>query len=231
MTYYSGTNYDLSSRDRQRSSRKVPPQTLIGHSALAFIVLACAWTLYVNVAGPDVKPLAFAEPARPTYNALLDSSYFQPAPETFAEALPKGDRLAVARPVQQAQAEQPAVPFQVATADPNAAVAEDAPPAAESPVQIASVPLPAPRPAQLRVAEEKGPSPREVAQATKANLPASTPEQPSIFEKLFGKLKAPVMRIGGAFSAVPMANALEQAWIPNKDAIADAVRAAVSWKG
>ena len=50
-------------------------------------------------------------------------------------------------------------------------------------------------------------------------------------EKLFGKLKAPVTRIGGAFSAVPMANALEQAWIPNKDAIADAVRAAVNWKG
>jgi pyruvate dehydrogenase E1 component beta subunit len=50
-------------------------------------------------------------------------------------------------------------------------------------------------------------------------------------EALFGKLKAPVTRIGGAFSAVPMANALEQAWIPNKDAIADAVRAAVNWKG
>jgi pyruvate/2-oxoglutarate/acetoin dehydrogenase E1 component len=50
-------------------------------------------------------------------------------------------------------------------------------------------------------------------------------------EKLFGKLKAPVTRIGGAFSAVPMANALEQAWIPNKDAIADAVRTAVNWKG
>jgi len=50
-------------------------------------------------------------------------------------------------------------------------------------------------------------------------------------ERLFGKLKAPVTRIGGAFSAVPMANALEQAWIPNKDAIADAVRSAVNWKG
>jgi pyruvate dehydrogenase E1 component beta subunit len=50
-------------------------------------------------------------------------------------------------------------------------------------------------------------------------------------EKLFGKLKAPVTRIGGAFSAVPMANALEQAWIPNKDAIADAVRTAMNWKG
>ncbi len=42
-------------------------------------------------------------------------------------------------------------------------------------------------------------------------------------EKLFGKLKAPVQRLGGAFSAVPMANALEQAWIPTKDGIKSAI--------
>jgi acetoin:2,6-dichlorophenolindophenol oxidoreductase subunit beta len=41
---------------------------------------------------------------------------------------------------------------------------------------------------------------------------------------LFGELRAPVERLGGAFSAVPMANALEQAWIPNKDKIEAAVR-------
>ena len=41
---------------------------------------------------------------------------------------------------------------------------------------------------------------------------------------LFGALKAPIERLGGAFSAVPMANALEQAWIPNKDKIEAAVR-------
>ena len=46
---------------------------------------------------------------------------------------------------------------------------------------------------------------------------------------LFGTLKAPVQRIGGAFSAVPMASALEQAWIPTKQGIADAVRATVDW--
>ncbi len=46
---------------------------------------------------------------------------------------------------------------------------------------------------------------------------------------LFGTLKAPVQRIGGAFSAVPMASALEQAWIPTKQGIADAVRATVNW--
>jgi acetoin:2,6-dichlorophenolindophenol oxidoreductase subunit beta len=44
-------------------------------------------------------------------------------------------------------------------------------------------------------------------------------------EKLFGKLKAPVQRLGGAFSAVPMANALEQAWIPTKDGIKAAIHA------
>jgi acetoin:2,6-dichlorophenolindophenol oxidoreductase subunit beta len=49
-------------------------------------------------------------------------------------------------------------------------------------------------------------------------------------EQLFGELKAPVQRIGGAFSAVPMANVLEQAWIPSKDAIKDAVRATLNWK-
>jgi len=50
-----------------------------------------------------------------------------------------------------------------------------------------------------------------------------------INEKLFGQLKAPVARIGGAFSAVPMANVLEQAWIPNKDEIKEAARTAVKW--
>ena len=49
-------------------------------------------------------------------------------------------------------------------------------------------------------------------------------------EKLFGELKAPVQRIGGAFSAVPMANVLEQAWIPGKDAIKDAVRTTLNCK-
>ena len=48
-------------------------------------------------------------------------------------------------------------------------------------------------------------------------------------EKLFGELKAPVQRIGGAFSAVPMANVLEQAWIPGKGAIKDAVRTTLNW--
>ena len=50
-----------------------------------------------------------------------------------------------------------------------------------------------------------------------------------LHEALFNELKAPVQRIGGAFSAVPMANALEQAWIPTKDGIKAAVRATMNW--
>lgn len=51
-----------------------------------------------------------------------------------------------------------------------------------------------------------------------------------ISEALFGQLKAPVHRLGGAFSAVPMANVLEQAWIPTKDGIKAAVRSTIEWK-
>ena len=51
-----------------------------------------------------------------------------------------------------------------------------------------------------------------------------------INEKLFGQLKAPVQRVGGTFSAVPMANVLEQAWIPTKDGIKDAVSTTMNWK-
>ncbi len=51
-----------------------------------------------------------------------------------------------------------------------------------------------------------------------------------LHEALFNELKAPVQRIGGAFSAVPMANALEQAWIPSKDGIKAAVRTTMNWK-
>ena len=51
-----------------------------------------------------------------------------------------------------------------------------------------------------------------------------------IHEKLFNELKAPVQRVGGAFSAVPMANVLEQAWIPSKDAVKAAIRTTLDWK-
>jgi pyruvate dehydrogenase E1 component beta subunit len=50
-----------------------------------------------------------------------------------------------------------------------------------------------------------------------------------LHERLWGELKAPVQRVGGAFSAVPMATVLEQAWVPSKDAVKDAVRRTMNW--
>lgn len=49
----------------------------------------------------------------------------------------------------------------------------------------------------------------------------------TIHEKLWGELKAPVARIGGTFSPVPFAAALEQAWIPSKEEIVGAIKAAM----
>ena len=51
-----------------------------------------------------------------------------------------------------------------------------------------------------------------------------------LHEALFGQLKAPVQRIGGTFSPVPMASALEKAWIPTRDGIKDAVRTTMNWQ-
>ncbi len=51
-----------------------------------------------------------------------------------------------------------------------------------------------------------------------------------ITERAFNELKAPVQRVGGAFSPVPMANALEQAWIPTKDGIKAAIHTTMDWK-
>jgi acetoin:2,6-dichlorophenolindophenol oxidoreductase subunit beta len=47
-------------------------------------------------------------------------------------------------------------------------------------------------------------------------------------EALFGKLKAPVKRLGGAFCAVPFSKPLEDAFAPNAQAIAAEVRSILS---
>ena len=49
----------------------------------------------------------------------------------------------------------------------------------------------------------------------------------TIQEKAWDKLRGPVLRIGGTFSPVPFASVLEQAWIPNKPQIVDAIKAAM----
>ncbi len=45
-----------------------------------------------------------------------------------------------------------------------------------------------------------------------------------ISEKLFGKLKAPVKRLGGAFAPVPFSQPLEAAYAPNRADISAVIR-------
>jgi hypothetical protein len=104
--------------------RKASPQSLIGATALAFVTVACGWTVYANVAGPAVAPVAIELPAPayvPGVSAALRTAVAQPVATptpvttepaaTFAErflaraedlaaakpALAKGDRLPIAR--------------------------------------------------------------------------------------------------------------------------------------
>jgi pyruvate dehydrogenase E1 component beta subunit len=47
-------------------------------------------------------------------------------------------------------------------------------------------------------------------------------------EKLFGELKGPVVRLGGAYAPVPFSKPLEDAYAPRRAEIADAIRSAVA---
>ncbi|QYU69025.1 alpha-ketoacid dehydrogenase subunit beta [Leptolyngbya sp. 15MV] len=49
----------------------------------------------------------------------------------------------------------------------------------------------------------------------------------NIQEKCWDSLKGPVRRIGGTFSPVPFASVLEQAWIPTKPQIVEAIKASM----
>jgi len=201
---YSTAYYEPASQDRPRSSRKARPQALIGNAALVCIALACAYTLYTNVFGPEAKAVAIDLPpvsfvatqsgALKTSVAQLDVTGALPPAASFNErflapgddsdsrpALAKGDKLQVAALEPQQAASQVA---QIEIPVPLARPAVAPSPAA----QLAeAVPLPTPRPSILNMPDDKGPSRHDVAQANTAVAPA--PEKPSIFERLFGKLK------------------------------------------
>jgi hypothetical protein len=198
MTYGTDTLYDLKAYDRGRSSRKALPQNIFGGVALGCIALACAWTMYANLAPANVSsvaaalpPAAPAEPAvtreqiaaalkqaaatqaiRSTYAALLNPSYsLGPPPGTFVARGSAGAGVQVAE----------------ATPQDDTPTTQSVLPGVRQLAQI--VPVPAPRPSELRLLQSRSPSPSDVAQANKAAVLATvTPEKPpTIFEKLFGK--------------------------------------------
>jgi hypothetical protein len=178
-----------------RSSRQAIPLSIFGGGALAFVVLACLWTVYTNVFGAsiypsitasgietDTAPSLHASVRRKSAVALLTAAYTpEPDTATFSDRFPLAPREGDAPSLQIEK--QP-----VAKAEVTKPQNETTAPVVR---QVASlvVPVPAPRPADARPAPGKGPSPKEVSQATKATAVASTAsiKPASIFDKLFGK--------------------------------------------
>jgi Protein of unknown function (DUF2778) len=186
--------------DRGSSSRKGLTRSVVGGAGLAFVALACAWSIYANLFGADpvvtappaaltapttptasttpVVPTATTEPTMPpidpdTYVLLFDSTYFSSASFgalTGGAPLHLADLLAAPASSQGAIAMMPDVPTP--------------PPAGRRLVQ--SVPLPTPRPLEIRAPESRNPSLHARAQRNKA-VADTADDKPTIFERLFGK--------------------------------------------
>jgi hypothetical protein len=201
------------------TSRKLPrkatarPRNFLGSTAIACLVVGCAWTVYTNVFGASIYPsvndggfdVALVErapaPARTVLAAVDRSVAIESAPVVSAPAIVSSgpsfsfqDRFAAAAP--QSVAPQPAPASQQ---QPDRQVAALAPTAAASAPErqvAAIVRTPSARPADAPSEKHSGASVREMAQRAKAAMmsvaSAEKPEKPpTIFERLFGKFQSP----------------------------------------
>jgi Tlde1 domain len=195
MRKTTGRFNDFAAQRRGTSSRKANPLNIFGGTAVALAVLGSAWTVYDNVLGASIYPAVTASGVEPGVSPVLQASVkpkdtlalltaaFPPQELTFSERLSglARDSVAPSAPVNiqaNIQLDSPA----------GAAKPQDAPPAAR---QMASIPVPARRPNEPRLALARNTSSGELAQRAKATVVASTGSiGPNIFEKLFGKAQS-----------------------------------------
>jgi hypothetical protein len=212
MTYVTGTRYyDVTAYSSASSARKTVPQNIFGAAALACIMFACGWTVYSHLGGDNDAELITAS-LPPATSKLLAAPSDRIAGAYAALEAMLLDRAVQARAATQARAAsqaretsartallygprllgpQPGT-FQLAERDASQQIAAQAVPAAlplPPARQVAEiVPVPAPRPAELRLLKNPTSARREVAQADAAvALPPKPPAKPSLFERLFGK--------------------------------------------
>jgi hypothetical protein len=201
MSYRTRAPQNSAARNQRNSSGKTNPYISFGGVAVACLVLGCGLIVYANVFGASVFPttagdhfdvtLVKQSPAPVVRNApsafddvfaaLSSPASLSSAPVrlTLGPSLTFSDRFAAASP--QGEAPKP-VP-------PDRQVAAIALPQADR--QVAQlVRLPAPRPADAGTAKNSTASARDMAQGAKAAMQAALEEKPTIFEKLFGKLKS-----------------------------------------
>jgi hypothetical protein len=188
----------------RKSSRKVIPNHILGSTAIAGLVLGCAWTVYANIFAASVYPqlssanydspvirrtsTVAARSAPPVVNNPV-AALSEPAPLISVPAtVPPGpllsfqDRFAAAAPQGVEPKPQAEAPKLAEAAKPQ--VVASLPPER----QAAPVPSASPRPAEARPAKGAGASVRDMAQRAKAAVMSiASSEKQSIVEKLWGK--------------------------------------------
>ena len=193
MSFTTEWRYNPGEFDHRRLPPNARPQRLLAGVALAAVTLACVWTLGKNLIGPgtgvetdravadrtDVvssrgDKLATARPKARAPNAaasdtevsLFDPRYFSGAsPGSFAAMAALQAAAAPAEPGDRQAQQNPPTP-----------------PSARQIVQSATSPVP-----PLRLAQSRNAAPRETAHADRASTTAAADQQPTLFERLFGR--------------------------------------------
>ena len=206
MSYGTGARQDFGAHKHRNSSRKANPYTVVGGAFVACLMVGCAWTVYANVFGASVYPDAIVgnfdvavmkrspapavQSAAPAFDDVF-AALSAPAPLssapvnlTLGPSLTFSDRFAASSPQGEAPRPQPV------SAPADRQVAALAPSPDRQAAQTARLPMP--RPADARPAKNASASVREMTESAKAAVLAAVAEKegPTIFEKLFGKLKS-----------------------------------------
>jgi len=200
-----------------RSSRTSSPLSFVGSAAIAFVTLACGWTLYSNVFGSNPfgngydavsteRRVTFV-PASPGLDQQAFADRFAAMTATVATAAT--DEPPALTVEQKNYAALMDVTYSLgappAAFKPTVVEAPDTPKPAPSraeiarapdvalppapPVRVANVPLPSARPSDFKFAKNKT-APNHIGmveRAKNAALAAMAAKTPSLFDKLFGR--------------------------------------------
>lgn len=202
-----------------RSSRPSSPLNAAGLAAIAFVTLACGWTLYSNVFGGHPFSATYELASRDTrvvFVSAADGLDQQTFTDRFAAMIPAQVEAPALTVEQKNYAALMDVTYSLGAPPvafrPTVVAAPDAQRAAPSQAEIANaapevalppqvptrvakaVPLPASRPADFKFAQTSRVKPGHsemVERAKNAALAAMAAKTPSLFDRLFGKKPEP----------------------------------------
>lgn len=212
--------YDFAAHTPRDFQRKSVSYNLLGHAAIACLVVGCAWTVYSNIFAAGIYPSAgnfdvavikrSPAPVRNLLTASNSSTVVETPPQVSAPAsvaqqpsFSFDDRFAAAAPQSVAAAPQAVAAAPQAASRPQVAALT---PAAPERKVADAVPMPSSRPAEAR--KSAGASVRDMAQRAKAAVmsvasndkPEAPAKPPTIFERLFGKFESTTSSAGSALA-------------------------------